>query len=404
LADTAANIQESAAIYKQRIVTNKTKTHSRIFGLDILRACAIMTVVIGHGTYLLPSNLSKICSHIFGYDGVSIFFVLSGFLIGGILIKTLEKKRGQKRVLLNFWIRRWFRTIPPYFLILTILLISHLLFAKGFSFSKNSPLNFFTFTQNLFYRHPDFFPEAWSLPIEEWFYLLIPPIILVFIFFKRSVKTSVLCTALSILIVITLFRFYRYSNIPVETLPDFSLEEWDLQFRKQVITRLDSLMFGMIGAFLQYYYREYWLKYKKTLLCLGVLLFVINKFFIDPSISIGSLYNCVFSFSVTSFATLLLLPFLSDFKTYKNGFIQKSITTISLISYSMYLVNLSLVQLLILNHIPWDIIPNRYIMGGTRYLLYWFLTISLSMTIYKYFEVPTMNLRDNKTIKKWLRI
>jgi peptidoglycan/LPS O-acetylase OafA/YrhL len=154
----------------------QTNTKSRIFGLDILRACAIMFVVVGHGKYLYPSTtpkiISKTISLIFGYDGVSIFFVLSGFLIGGILIKTLEKKRGEKKVLLNFWIRRWLRTLPPYFLILIILLILNLLFTEGFHFSKRFPLNFFTFTQNLFYRHPNFFPEAWSLSIEEWFYLL----------------------------------------------------------------------------------------------------------------------------------------------------------------------------------------------------------------------------------------
>lgn len=381
---------------------------NRIFGLDILRACAILFVVVGHGASLYPSTTPKIVSrtinHIFGYDGVSIFFVLSGFLIGGILIKAFEKRQGEKKVLLNFWIRRWFRTLPPYFLILTTLLILNLLFTDGFLFSKIFPLNYFTFTQNLFYRHPDFFPEAWSLSIEEWFYLLIPVIILIFVFFKRSVKMSVLYTALSVLILITLFRFYRFSNISAE----FSIWEWDSQFRKQVITRLDSLMYGVIGAFIQYYYRNYWLKYKKTLLCFGLSLFLATKYLIH--VSVDSLYFCVFSFSVTSFATLLLLPFLSDFRTDSNSFIHKSITKISLISYSMYLTNLSIVQDWIIRKIPLQditILSELHLMNIAEYglyFLYWFLTIFLSMIIYKYFEVPMMNLRDNKRIKKWLRI
>jgi peptidoglycan/LPS O-acetylase OafA/YrhL len=374
----------------------KTNTNSRIFGLDILRACAIMFVVIGHGNNLLPIAITN---KIFGYDGVSIFFVLSGFLIGGILIKTLEEKRGDKNVLLNFWIRRWFRTIPNYFLILVVLLILNMLFTDGFGFGGTFPLNYFTFTQNLFYNHPDFFPEAWSLSIEEWFYLLIPPIILVFVFVNKNVKTSVLYTALSILVIITLFRLYRYNNLLDIT------NQYSLMFRKQVVTRLDSLMYGMIGAFLQYYYKEWWLKYRKTLFCFGLFLFLLTKYIINPNVSVNSLYFCVFSFSVTSFATLLLLPFLSDFRNNSVSLIHKSITKISLISYSMYLINLSIVQYWILNKIPWDvIISNRYIMFGTRYLLYWFLTISISMIIYKYFEVPIMNLRDNKTIKKWLHI
>jgi peptidoglycan/LPS O-acetylase OafA/YrhL len=206
-----------------------------------------------------------------------------------------------------------------------------------------------------------------------------------------------------------LYRFYRYSNIPADVLSDFANGEWDLRFRKQVITRLDSLMFGMIGSFLQYYYKEYWLRYKKTLLCCGLLLFLASKYLLI-NVPVGSLYRCVFSFSVTSFATLLLLPFLSDFRTNSNGFIYKSITKVSVISYSMYLINLSVVQLWIIRKIPLQditILSKLRLMNEAEYglyFLYWFLTISLSMLIYKYFEVPMMNLRDNKTIKKWLRI
>jgi len=168
---------------------------------------------------------------------------------------------------LNFWIRRWFRTIPNYFLILIVLLVLNVWFTKGFTLTKKFPLNFFTFSQNLFYKHPAFFPEAWSLSIEEWFYLLIPPIILAFIFLNRNVKKSVLYTAFSILIVITMFRFYRYTNIAPEVLSHFTISKWDMYFKEQVVTRLDCLMYGMIGAFLQFYYRQYWLKYKKALLC-----------------------------------------------------------------------------------------------------------------------------------------
>lgn len=392
-------------MHKLESQIEKKEKNNRIFGLDILRAFAILVVVIEHGNYLLSEKKAEVISSLFGYDGVSIFFVLSGFLIGGILIKTLEKKQDRKHTLLNFWIRRWCRTIPNYFLILIVLLTLNLLFNDDFNLGKRTIVLFFTFTQNLFYEHPTFFSEAWSLSIEEWFYLLIPPIIMVFMFFKRNVKTSVLYTAISILIIITLYRFYRYSNIPAESLTDFSVLKWDMQFRKQVITRLDSLMFGVIGAFLQYYYKDYWLKHKKTLLYVGILLFIAIKFIINPYFTYSSLYYCVFSFSLSSFATLLLLPFLSDFRYNSSNFIHKSITKISLISYSMYLINLSLVQHWIIRTFPWDIITsNQTIATGLSYLSFWVLTIFLSMIIYKYFEVPFMNLRDNKKLKKFLSI
>jgi peptidoglycan/LPS O-acetylase OafA/YrhL len=392
-------MNESIELYYEK---EKKNSNNRIFGLDILRTLAILLVVIEHGNYLLPPKYKEISVRYLWYDGVSIFFVLSGFLIGGILIKTLEKKRDEKNILLSFWIRRWFRTVPNYFLILTILLILNWLFTDRADFEKRFLFNYFTFTQNLFYIHPWFFPEAWSLSVEEWFYLLIPPIILAFIFFKKNVKISILYTALSILAVAILFRFFSYSNISTDILSNFPGDEWDLMFRKQVITRLDSLMFGVIGAFLQYYYKAYWLKYSKILLFIGLFLFWATKYYFN--FPMGSLYSCVFSFSVISFATLLLLPFLSSFRYNGSGFIQKSITKISLISYSMYLINYSVVQIWILKKIQWDVIANEKIMLSARYSLYWFLTFFLSMIIYKYFEVKVMNLRDNETIKKRLRI
>jgi peptidoglycan/LPS O-acetylase OafA/YrhL len=86
--------------------------NKRVFGLDLLRAAAILFVVIDHGNLLLPDLPRKIAD-LFVFDGVAIFFVLSGYLIGGILLDKLESGFNQHS-LLDFWIRRWFRTLPNY--------------------------------------------------------------------------------------------------------------------------------------------------------------------------------------------------------------------------------------------------------------------------------------------------
>lgn len=361
---------------------------NRVFGLDVLRAFAILFVILGHSRTILPPSFHKAYNFLV-YDGVSIFFVLSGFLIGGILIKIIEKNKPTPKLLLNFWIRRWFRTLPNYFFILLILTLIFIFSEPDFKVSDISL--YFIFSQNLWYSHPPFFPEAWSLSIEEWFYLLIPILIFILVWAGNiSPKRSILYVAVLILVSVTLFRYYRYLNIDVN-----SLKEWDLMFRKQVFTRLDSLMYGVIGSYLKFHSYPLWKRHKNTLLILGLGLFLATK--INDSfriLAIGGLYNCVFSFSIISLATLFLLPYLSEWKSGK-GFTLKFFTIISLISYSMYLVNLSLVRKQILMKIHWDsIVPNPTLQYLLIYFLFWAITIILSILIYKYFEIPTTKLRD----------
>jgi peptidoglycan/LPS O-acetylase OafA/YrhL len=303
----------------------------------------------------------------------------------------LEKKKTDKNQLWNFWKRRWFRTLPNYFLLLIILCLLHFIFSEGFSF--RSIARYFIFSQNLLTEHPLwFFSEAWSLSIEEWFYLITP--LLLFIAanaFKLKPWIAVLITAAFIIAFVTIFRLVRFEQLQIQT-----IDEWDLIFRKEVISRLDGLMFGVIGAWLAFYQPIRWVKYRNPLLITGILLFLFIKFISGEIFSDTGMYNCVFSFTLVSIATLFLLPFLSHIKTGK-GFLFITITRISLISYSMYLVNLSLVKNWIIDNIDWTgIFNNGYLLVFCKYSLFWLLTIFLSVVLYKYFELPVMNLRDKK--------
>lgn len=361
---------------------------NRVYGLDILRAIAILFVVIGHGSVYLPNGLQNI-SNFFVFDGVSIFFVLSGYLIGGILIKQFDNKISTIRTLYNFWIRRWFRTLPNYYLILILLVLLNFIFHEqmghpfegGFKIIKY----YFFFVQNINTPHPDFFPEAWSLSIEEWFYLLIPFLIFVcsrVLHFKT--KNSILLIAILVIGFSTCFRYYRYINLPD------SILEWDVNYRKQVLTRLDSLMFGLLGAFFSFYYKRIWTRYKRILLFIGIFILCIQHFscyFID--LMNFPIYQCVYSFTITSIGTVFLIPFLSEYKM-GDGRIYKAFTYISLISYSMYLLNLTLVHLYFVNFI------NKYVTHIPLILYFFYLTFTIigSILLYKYFEKPFMNLRE----------
>ncbi len=96
---------------------------SRIFGLDILRSSAILLVLCSHGfDPFLAEYFPKLRLLIF-MDGVDLFFVLSGFLIGLILIKQFEKNVDYTFLpIFNFWKRRWRRKLPNYYFILFLIL------------------------------------------------------------------------------------------------------------------------------------------------------------------------------------------------------------------------------------------------------------------------------------------
>src|SRR5882762_149089 len=89
----------------------------RLVGLDLMRTIAILLVVYQHGQFFFYpfSNpaFGNLSFAMFGYFGVEMFFVLSGFLIGNIFLAAYEeKKRFDLKDLLLFWKRRWLRTLP----------------------------------------------------------------------------------------------------------------------------------------------------------------------------------------------------------------------------------------------------------------------------------------------------
>lgn len=136
--------------------------------LDTLRAAAILAVVLYHSVKLAPDAmrpdwLGLVARH--GYLGVDLFFVLSGWLIGGLYWR--ERRDTGRVQLVRFWSRRWLRTIPPY---LVALVVS---WAAVFAV-RGEPWDwrYLFFAQN--YTGINFFKVSWSLCVEEHFYVFAP--------------------------------------------------------------------------------------------------------------------------------------------------------------------------------------------------------------------------------------
>jgi peptidoglycan/LPS O-acetylase OafA/YrhL len=370
---------------------------NRVFGLDLLRAFAILFVVYEHGIPFLAHFIPQTFLDFFQYDGVSLFFVLSGFLIGGILIRSLDYGEGVTQALFRFWTRRWFRTIPNYLLIILILIIPNILMGTPL---PSGVLQCVFFVQNLITPHPEFFPEAWSLSIEEWFYLTIAPGVFFLVYWGLPKKKAVLSFLIVLLLFSITFRYYRYLHMPV-----MNIEDWHIYFRKQVLTRMDSLMFGVLGAWLKYYIPHLWSQWSKPGLILGMLFIFIHKmsFYLQPTLGFDlNAWYCVWSFSFDSLGVLMLLPFLSSWNALNLKTLSHSITLISLVSYSMYLINLSVVQSLVLRQF-YKVIPflqNHSVGIALSFALYLSFTLIGSILIYKYFEVPTTALRERFFKKK----
>ncbi|KSB90924.1 hypothetical protein AS593_05030, partial [Caulobacter vibrioides] len=112
----------------------------------------------------------------FGWLGVDVFFVLSGYLIGAQLLKGIAAGAGVD--FKRFWTSRAFRILPAFLVVLALYFL-----LPGFSDGKAiQPLwRFLTFTMNfgLDYRVAGAFSSAWSLCVEEHFYWLLPPLVLV---------------------------------------------------------------------------------------------------------------------------------------------------------------------------------------------------------------------------------
>jgi peptidoglycan/LPS O-acetylase OafA/YrhL len=146
---------------------------NRLPGLDLLRAVAIGWVLLYHASLFdLVSATYWIVG--FGWMGVDLFFVLSGFLIAGQLLRP--RARGETADYPRFFARRLLRTLPAYLAIVAL----YFLVPAARDRPQLQPLwQFLTFTENfdLHFPLPRAFSHAWSLCVEEQFYLVLPIII-----------------------------------------------------------------------------------------------------------------------------------------------------------------------------------------------------------------------------------
>src|SRR6476660_3401512 len=216
-------------------------------GLDLLRALAIIVVVVYHAGIMgfpMPGRV-----HRWGWIGVDLFFVLSGYLIGGQLLAALA--RGNEIHLGRFFARRALRIMPAYFVILAIYFLLPSL--REYPDMSQPLWKFLLSVQNIALHGGTAFSHAWSLAVEDQFYLALPFLLL---FLYRRPRAAIIVPCLIVVGGIALRGFLATQNPSIDGGVSFrGFQAW---IYYPTWTRLDPLVYGVVLAAIERFRPNWW--------------------------------------------------------------------------------------------------------------------------------------------------
>jgi peptidoglycan/LPS O-acetylase OafA/YrhL len=200
---------------------------SRLASLDLLRGLAAFTVAIAH--YLILGARDWPGFETAAILAVEVFFVLSGFVLAPQLIGCASST--SRRDVGVFLVRRWMRTVPPYLVALVCITV-----LSGQILSSQFPLYLF-YVQNLFWPLPadqDYFAVAWSLSVEEWFYVVFAALTLLVATLRGGTR-GLVTAAIAVIVASEAARLLARGAA-----------DWDADIRRVTVFRLDSIAFGFL--------------------------------------------------------------------------------------------------------------------------------------------------------------
>ncbi len=306
---------------------------TRLRELDFLRGVAIILVLFRH--QLVFNHLQAM-----GWIGVDLFFVISGFLVSGLLFREYKRYGNIKPGL--FLIRRGFKIYPIYYASYILYLIP--IFLNN-QVNLHNILYDLTFTQNYFVGWGYAYAASWSLAVEEHFYFAFA-----FLFWlatttnllglgktgDKSKQHRLLVIISLIMGICVLLRFVSNIQYPKEFVRNFTSTH----------LRIDSLLMGVLVSYLYYFKNEefkvFYMRYYKILLPIALALLVWTPF-ADPVRSFW-IKTVGFSMLYISFGIILTsFLFTEKINELLNRFFSKPLTTaiskIGFCSYSIYIIH-----------------------------------------------------------------
>lgn len=354
----------------------------RILQIDGLRAVASLLVVSFHyiNNQLVNSqnSVGKFFAKLFsfGWAGVDLFFVLSGFLIGSILINNKTKNN----YFVTFYVRRLLRIIPNYYLFLFLFLLLGCipLFKEDYFIAGNNVIpiwSYFIMLQNVFMgllknMGNGAMSVTWSIGIEEQFYIIIPFIIY---FFNKRLLPYLLVI---FIVVANLFRWY-YTNPNIS----FNIPAYVL-----LPCRMDAISIGIIIAIIHSNIglEVFIAKYKNKIIFSFVATIMVCIFLFIANEDLGIIKNTLFALF---FGCLLMFAIGLPNSFYAKILSYNWLVWIGKISYSLYLFHYLILGVV-------KTVAFTFICNETSQTLFVISILALSFSIlfswlvYKYLETP----------------
>lgn len=357
---------------RDRDISPLPEKQGRIPGLDGLRTIAVMVVFVSHYIAAVLPSMPKVHDLFPGMLGVTLFFVLSGFLISTLLSREFRLTRSIN--VRDFYVRRLLRLTPALYAYVVLTLCAYLL-ADG-SVVIADFVAAVTYTSNyyqLFAKTALYYMPVWSLAIEEHFYLLFPALMY---WCLRDRRIGLLAAVSFGIVTISLWRFY------VATRPGM---DWH-QIYVRTDTRLDSILYGVLLMCLATKMGHEWTRDK-----LGSY-YAIAGGIASLAVSVvyrGELFRMSWRYSLQGLSLLLIIGFIVFSQTALAKLSRTLLDSapmryVSDRSYSLYLYHLTLLKLV--EHIYGRLTPRDALLCALG-------SFVLAHLSYRYVERPFLRLR-----------
>jgi peptidoglycan/LPS O-acetylase OafA/YrhL len=363
--------------------------------LDGVRGLAILLVLMAHMQLL----------H-YGWIGVQLFFVLSGFLITNILLREKEKPVSLKKKFKNFWVRRVLRIFPLYYLYLFLLMIVWLVSETWQVHSVNLP-SLFTYTFNFLgpssHPHPySLTGQLWSLSVEEQFYIFYPFIVLL------CNKKQLRIAAVVLIIFSVAFRFLTGNYLLQSGMAGGSVGS---TIYSATFSHFDAFLLG--GSITIFNTYKISLRVRNFLFLVLLAVTLVAGYFVYLQIKPGPFdFNDYFThlgyspdfvqyqhhvwsyFLIDLLFVFLLLLLISSGKNLFSAIINKSfsfapLVAIGKISYGMYIIHIGIRHVIIPIAHNYNIY-NKYIL----FVLYLPVVYGLAWIIYQVYEKRFLQMKE----------